>query len=682
MQTLFSRFSIAPVVNTSSRYGSYSWLGRVVVLVLAVIVFPANAAYVNYYNSTTRGAITFTGNTLGLSMQAGSNAPGTDHSIGTFITTNTTLQDGTYPVGTTADWHLNNSTATLVLPAGSSVLHAELIWGGSYNRGGEDVTASLGTSVSFTAPGASAVSVAPRSATPQFGTSSDLTFSWYVQSANVTAQVQAAGAGVYTVGGVPGTQSETETVANAAGWTLAVVYSNASLPTRNLTIFVGAEGSGTVGSAPAQVSGFCTPASGPVNGRVLITALEGDANNTPGDTFRFGPTMPLGAGNELSGPNNPIHNFFASQINNDAGTIDTSGTFGTRNHDALTGTAIVGGRQGWDVTNVDGSAQLTNSQTQAFAQGTTTGSGDEYVVAGLGLQIDTFSPSFPIVVKTVDRSSTFIGDTLTYTITMHNIGLTPANNIVFNDPLSGATAFVPGSFSIDSVPQPGVLVPTGVAIGTIAVDQTVTVRFQVIVTGMPMDGFIHNTSNWTYDYTACTTSLSGAITTNEVMTPVNAIAPPPDLSIVKTHSGSFTQGQVGASYTLMVSNSSTTPTSGVVSVTDTLPAGLTATAMSGSGWSCTLGTLTCTRSDTLAAGSYPPIMVTVNVSPSASSPVTNVATVSGTGDVTPGNNTSSDPTVITGGTPPPVVSVPLDARWLLALFGLLMFYTVRRRLNR
>ena len=80
--------------------------------------------------------------------------------------------------------------------------------------------------------------------------------------------------------------------------------------------------------------------------------------------------------NQLKGPNNPQNNFFASQINRDDGTLDTSGTFGTRNANAVTATNISGGRQGWDITNVDVSAQLRNGQTQAFAQGTT--SGDTY----------------------------------------------------------------------------------------------------------------------------------------------------------------------------------------------------------------------------------------------------------------------------------------------------------------
>ncbi len=59
-------------------------------------------------------------------------------------------------------------------------------------------------------------------------------------------------------------------------------------------------------------------------------------------------------------------------------------------------------------------------------------------------------------------------------------------------------------------------------------------------------------------------------------------------------------------YTLSVTNNGPDSSTGLVTVTDTLPAGLTATAINGTGWNCVLGTLTCTRSDSLANGaSYP-----------------------------------------------------------------------------
>ena len=90
---------------------------------------------------------------------------------------------------------------------------------------------------------------------------------------------------------------------------------------------------------------------------------------------------------------------------------------------------------------------------------------------------------------------------------------------------------------------------------------------------------------------------------------------------------------------------------------DTLPAGLTATAISGAGWTTNLGTLTCTRSDALAAGAaYPPITVTVNVAANAPASVTNTATVSGGGDTNPANNTASDPTTINAAAAPTVTT--------------------------
>jgi len=121
----------------------------------------------------------------------------------------------------------------------------------------------------------------------------------------------------------------------------------------------------------------------------------------------------------------------------------------------------------------------------------------------------------------------------------------------------------------------------------------------------------------------------------------------PDLTIAKTHTGNFTQGQTGATYTIAVTNNGSASTSGAITVTDTLPSGLTATAISGIGWNCTLGTLTCTRSDLLpVATSYPPITLVVNVDGHAPGILTNTATVSGGGDNSPANNMASDVTTV------------------------------------
>src|SRR6185503_293619 len=59
----------------------------------------------------------------------------------------------------------------------------------------------------------------------------------------------------------------------------------------------------------------------------------------------------------------------------------------------------------------------------------------------------------------------------------------------------------------------------------------------------------------------------------------------PDLAITKTHSPAlFTQGDLGDTFSITVTNTGNSPVSGVVTVTDTLPGSLTATAISGTGW--------------------------------------------------------------------------------------------------
>ena len=108
------------------------------------------------------------------------------------------------------------------------------------------------------------------------------------------------------------------------------------------------------------------------------------------------------------------------------------------------------------------------------------------------------------------------------------------------------------------------------------------------------------------------------ITDNNTGTDSILITPAPDLVISKTHSGLFRQGDIGDTYTIVVSNAGTGPTSGLVTVTDLLPAGLSITAMSGTGWDVNTATKTATRSDMLAVGaSYPALTITVNVTANA-----------------------------------------------------------------
>ncbi|UPK52896.1 tandem-95 repeat protein (plasmid) [Bacillus sp. H8-1] len=427
--------------------------------------------YVNRFLTNANGAVTFTGNTFGLNKQANANAPGTAGSIGTFFSVNPSSVDGSFPTGTTANYLQNSSSAVLRLPSTTTqILYAELIWGGSYLYGGEDVSAALNNAVTFITP-TRTVSVQPDTATRFTLTTSSF---YYVRSANVTNLISQAG--TYSVLGVPGTQSTTENNANAAGWTLAVVYADPLQKSRNLSVFVGAElTSSSTGSSTAAVTGFGTPTSGTVSGRLLVSAIEGDSAIV-GDQLQFGPTT--ATLQPVSGPNNPINNFFASQINNDSGVLDTSGQFGSLN--STPGGSLSGARQGWDITNIDVSARLSNNQTSAVVRGTT--SGDTYVISALALQVDINAPVLNVS-KSANVTSARTGDIITYTVQVSNTGTASANVLIATDPLSSATTFIPNSLQVDGVIQTNADIRNGLSLGTLNINQTRILTYQVRVVG-------------------------------------------------------------------------------------------------------------------------------------------------------------------------------------------------------
>ena len=132
--------------------------------------------------------------------------------------------------------------------------------------------------------------------------------------------------------------------------------------------------------------------------------------------------------------------------------------------------------------------------------------------------------------------------------------------------------------------------------------------------------------------------------------------PAPELTIAISHAANFRQGDTGDTYTIIVSNSGLAAASGTVTVTDTLPSGLTPTAPNGDfgGWSCSIvgQALNCSQGDVLApGGSYTPITLVVSVANNAPSSVTNVATVSRGGET----GTASDLTTIN---PAPIPAAP------------------------
>lgn len=212
-----------------------------------------------------------------------------------------------------------------------------------------------------------------------------------------------------------------------------------------------------------------------------------------------------------------------------------------------------------------------------------------------------------------------------------NAGTGGLVNVMSNDVIGSATA-TPATATL-TITNNGGLSGLSVSNGALSVPTNAPVGTYVVT------------------YTLCSTQDT---TVCDTATATITIVPVPDLKLVKsgpaTVQPSTAAGTTTLTYTLSVSNiAATKASSGTVTVTDTLPAGLTATAISGSGWSCTLASLTCTRSDALAAGSSYPEITVIVAAPTTTSverdsalrTFTNTATVSGGGDTSAGNNTGT-----------------------------------------
>jgi uncharacterized repeat protein (TIGR01451 family) len=263
----------------------------------------------------------------------------------------------------------------------------------------------------------------------------------------------------------------------------------------------------------------------------------------------------------------------------------------------------------------------------------------------LGLCLMMFAaPGFAIVVAPPTIVKSFstatvglnLSTTLTFTITNPN-GAVDLTGVSFNDNMP-AGLIIANPDSMTGSCDPGVITtaPNNINLvgGTILAGSSCTFSIDVlaIATGAQVNTTDPVTSN--EGGTGGTATASVSVITS-------------DLTITSSHTGNFTRPQTGATYTLTVSNSGGADTIALITVTDTLPAGLTATAIDGLNWICTLSPLGCTRGDTLFAGtSFEPITITVNVGNSAASSVTNAATVSGGGETDTSNDTASDVTQI------------------------------------
>lgn len=128
-----------------------------------------------------------------------------------------------------------------------------------------------------------------------------------------------------------------------------------------------------------------------------------------------------------------------------------------------------------------------------------------------------------------------------------------------------------------------------------------------------------------------------------------AVQPVADLTVALAPQGSFATSGT-ASYAVTVMNRGSVPTAGLVTVTLSLPPGLSAASATGLGWTVVQAvdeTVTARRFDALApAASFPVLNVAVRIAATAPGEAVTQANVSGGGELALTNNTASHTTAI------------------------------------
>ncbi|MCX8070846.1 MAG: isopeptide-forming domain-containing fimbrial protein [Candidatus Binatia bacterium] len=258
----------------------------------------------------------------------------------------------------------------------------------------------------------------------------------------------------------------------------------------------------------------------------------------------------------------------------------------------------------------------------------------------------TVDKSFRIVSDSNLSGGVNPGEVLEYTLTIVNRGSSSATDVRVDDTFSPQLVLIPGSV----VTSQGAVVsenPLLVNIGILEPGDVAVVRYLMTLGAASPGTLVQNTAT-ARDAEGDNASDSASFS---VQTPFI------DLSIEKSHTGTFRVGET-ATYTLVVRNVGMLPTSGTVTVTDSLPNGLTYVSATGAGWSCNASgpLVTCTHAGVLSPGESRTIVLQVSVRSAAYPTVTNTATVNTPGDANSANNTDSDATLIRlapGGNPPP-----------------------------
>lgn len=169
------------------------------------------------------------------------------------------------------------------------------------------------------------------------------------------------------------------------------------------------------------------------------------------------------------------------------------------------------------------------------------------------------------VSKVASESFGTIGDTITYTISFNNSGITTATNVIFSDTIPSSTTFISDSLVINGITQTGISPnPPGITIPNVGPGESITINFNVIVNSIPTTNPVINQGKVSFldlGNTIATNLLSNSTTTTISFLTLNS---------TKTVSKTFAKIGDILTYNIVIFNIGNVTASNVVFI-DTIP---------------------------------------------------------------------------------------------------------------
>jgi uncharacterized repeat protein (TIGR01451 family) len=262
------------------------------------------------------------------------------------------------------------------------------------------------------------------------------------------------------------------------------------------------------------------------------------------------------------------------------------------------------------------------------------------------------TPAIPVTVapdlaltKVSQFASYLVGDTARFFINARNVGSGPTTGpVTLTDTLPAGLTYLASLVSTYTCGATGNVVTCARATPMLVNDTAgVVILAQV---GSGASGSLVNRA-W------AATAGDGVSTNDSASTPAIAVAAVPDVRLVKRVVGTLAVGAPGT-YQFAVQNAGFAPTSGVTTLVDSLPVGVTFTSASGAGWACAstpARIVTCTRATPIPAQDSSLVTMSVAVAAAALPSVTNTAHVSTPGEVVATNNAGTTGVVPVQATP-------------------------------